>query len=118
MLLSLQPRGEASRAMLWCSPLLAALLTLLSGALLFALLGHPPLETLKVLLVDPLGDLYGVSELLVKALPILLCALGLAVVYNARIWNIGAEGRCSSVPWPVARWPSTSSTGTRAGRWC
>ncbi|HAG18075.1 MAG TPA: sugar ABC transporter permease, partial [Pseudomonas sp.] len=86
MLLSLQPRGEASRAMLWCSPLLAALLTLLSGALLFALLGHPPLETLKVLLVDPLGDLYGVSELLVKALPILLCALGLAVVYNARIW--------------------------------
>ena len=93
MLLSLQPRGEASRAMLWCSPLLAALLTLLSGALLFALLGHPPLETLKVLLVDPLGDLYGVSELLVKALPILLCALGLAVVYNARIWNIGAEGQ-------------------------
>ena len=79
--------------MLWCSPLLAALLTLLSGALLFALLGHPPLETLKVLLVDPLGDLYGVSELLVKALPILLCALGLAVVYNARIWNIGAEGQ-------------------------
>ncbi|WP_019405895.1 ABC transporter permease, partial [Stutzerimonas stutzeri] len=93
MLLSLQPRGEASRAMLWFSPLLAALLTLLSGALLFALLGHPPLETLKVLLVDPLGDLYGVSELLVKALPILLCALGLAVVYNARIWNIGAEGQ-------------------------
>ncbi|WP_409448835.1 ABC transporter permease subunit, partial [Acinetobacter baumannii] len=33
------------------------------------------------------------SELLVKALPILLCALGLAVVYNARIWNIGAEGQ-------------------------
>ena len=33
MLLSLQPRGEASRAMLWFSPLLAALLTLLSGAL-------------------------------------------------------------------------------------
>ncbi len=93
MLLSLQPRGEASRAMLWFSPLLAALLTLLSGALLFALLGHPPLETLKVLLIDPLGDLYGVSELLVKALPILLCALGLAVVYNARIWNIGAEGQ-------------------------
>src|SRR3989338_3311762 len=36
---------------------------------------------------------YGVSELLVKALPILLCALGLAVAYQARIWNIGAEGQ-------------------------
>ncbi len=93
MLLSLEPRGEQSRPMLWLSPLLAGLLTLISGALLFAALGHPPLETLKVLLIDPVSDLYGVSELLVKALPILLCALGLAVVYNARIWNIGAEGQ-------------------------
>lgn len=93
MLLSLEPRGHASRPMLWFSPLLAALLTLASGALLFAVLGHPPLQTLRVLLVDPLSDLYGLSELLVKALPILLCALGLAVVYNARIWNIGAEGQ-------------------------
>ena len=93
MLLSLEPRGHASRPMLWFSPLLAALLTLASGALLFAVLGHPPLQTLRILLIDPLSDLYGLSELLVKALPILLCALGLAVVYNARIWNIGAEGQ-------------------------
>jgi len=93
MLLSLEPRGYESRPMLWFSPLLAALLTLASGALLFAVLGHPPLQTLRVLLIDPLSDLYGLSELLVKALPILLCALGLAVVYNARIWNIGAEGQ-------------------------
>jgi len=93
MPITLQPRGAESRAMLWLSPLLAALLTLASGALLFALLGHPPLQTLKMLLLDPVSDLYGVSELLVKALPILLCALGLAVVYQARIWNIGAEGQ-------------------------
>ncbi len=93
MLFTLEPRGHESRPMLWLSPLLAALLTLISGALLFAALGHPPLETLRVLLIDPVSDLYGVSELLVKALPILLCALGLAVVYNARIWNIGAEGQ-------------------------
>ena len=39
MLLSLEPRGQQSRAMLWLSPLLAAVLTLCSGALLFALLG-------------------------------------------------------------------------------
>lgn len=93
MLLSLEPRGRQSRAMLWLSPLLAGVLTLASGALLFAILGHPPLETFKVLLIDPVSDFYGVSELLVKALPILLCALGLAVAYQARIWNIGAEGQ-------------------------
>ncbi|CAD5108968.1 ABC transporter permease [Zestomonas carbonaria] len=93
MLLSLEPRGQQSRAMLWLSPLLAAALTLLSGSLLFIALGHDPLETLKVLLIDPVSDFYGVSELLVKALPILLCAFGLAVAYQARIWNIGAEGQ-------------------------
>jgi ABC-type uncharacterized transport system permease subunit len=93
MLLSLEPRGQQSRAMLWLSPVLAGVLTLLSGAILFVALGHPPLETFKVLLVEPISDLYGVSELLVKALPILLCALGLAVAYQARVWNIGAEGQ-------------------------
>ena len=56
-------------------------------------LGHDPLLTLHTLLIAPISDLYGVSELLVKALPILLCALGLAVAYQARIWNIGAEGQ-------------------------
>ncbi|MCY1267831.1 Branched-chain amino acid transport system / permease component [compost metagenome] len=93
MLLSLEPRGQQSRAMLWLSPALAAVLTLLCGSLLFIALGHDPLETLKVLLIDPVSDFYGVSELLVKALPILLCAFGLAVAYQARIWNIGAEGQ-------------------------
>ena len=93
MLLSLEPRGQQSRLMLWCSPLLAAALTLGCGALLFIALGHDPLLTLHTLLIAPVSDLYGVSELLVKALPILLCALGLAVAYQARIWNIGAEGQ-------------------------
>ncbi|MBL0952081.1 MAG: ABC transporter permease, partial [Pseudomonas sp.] len=93
MLLSLEPRGQESRPMLWLSPLLAAVLTLVSGVLLFTLLGHDPLETLHTLLIAPVSDWYGVSELLVKALPILLCALGLAVAYQARIWNIGAEGQ-------------------------
>ena len=79
--------------MLLLSPVLAGLLTLACGSALFVALGHDPLETLHALLVAPISDLYGVSELLVKALPILLCALGLAVAYQARIWNIGAEGQ-------------------------
>ncbi|MFJ4145558.1 ABC transporter permease [Pseudomonas sp. NPDC089734] len=93
MLLSLEPRGQQSRAMLWCSPLLAAALTLICGSLLFMGLGLDPWVTLHTLLIAPVSDLYGLSELMVKTLPILLCALGLAVAYQARIWNIGAEGQ-------------------------
>ena len=44
MLLSLEPRGQESRPMLWLSPLLAAVLTLVSGMLLFTLLGHDPVS--------------------------------------------------------------------------
>jgi len=93
MLLSLEPRGQQSRVMLWCSPLLAAVLTLVCGSLLFIALGLDPWVTLHTLLIAPVSDLYGLSELMVKTLPILLCALGLAVAYQARIWNIGAEGQ-------------------------
>ncbi|WP_122423865.1 ABC transporter permease [Pseudomonas viridiflava] len=93
MLLSLEPRGQQSRAMLWCSPLLAAVLTLVCGSLLFIALGLDPWVTLHTLLIAPVSDLYGLSELMVKTLPILLCALGLGVAYQARIWNIGAEGQ-------------------------
>ncbi|WP_305826033.1 ABC transporter permease [Pseudomonas aeruginosa] len=93
MLLSLEPRGRQSRWMLLASPLLAGLLTLVCGALLFACLGHDPWQTLHTVLVQPVSDLYGLGELLVKAMPILLCALGLALAYQARVWNIGAEGQ-------------------------
>ncbi|QXG25309.1 ABC transporter permease [Pseudomonas viridiflava] len=93
MLLSLEPRGQQSRAMLWCSPMLAAVLTLVCGSLLFIALGLDAWVTLHTLLIAPVSDLYGLSELMVKTLPILLCALGLAVAYQARIWNIGAEGQ-------------------------
>ena len=85
MLLSLEPRGRQSRWMLLASPLLAGLLALVCGALRFAWLGHDPWQTLHTVLVQPLSDLYGLGELLVKAMPILLCALGLAL---AGVWAL------------------------------
>ncbi|ANG61263.1 sugar ABC transporter permease [Marinobacterium aestuarii] len=88
-----EKRPVESRLMGYLSPVLAAVLTLVSGALLFLLLGQSPLEGLYTFFVMPLSDLYGLSELGVKAAPILLCAMGLAVCYRAKVWNIGAEGQ-------------------------
>ena len=64
MLLSLVPRTQPSRAMLVLSPVRAGLLTLACGSLRFLALGKDPLETLHTLLIAPVSDLYGVSELL------------------------------------------------------
>jgi len=79
--------------MLWLAPLIAIALTLLSGALLFMLLGKDPVEGLRVFLLEPLATRRGWTELALKATPLLLCAVGLAVCFRANIWNIGAEGQ-------------------------
>jgi ABC-type uncharacterized transport system permease subunit len=92
-MLKLEPRGEHSKAMAYGSPVLAGVLTLLTGAIFFWAQGHDPLHALYTLLVMPISDTYGLAELCVKAAPILLCAIGLAVVYRANVWNIGAEGQ-------------------------
>lgn len=92
-MLRLEARPQASRLMTWLSPLLAAVLTLAAGGVLFALLGKDPAEGLRLFLIAPLKDLYGLSELLLKATPLMLCATGLAIGFRANIWNIGAEGQ-------------------------
>jgi simple sugar transport system permease protein len=91
--IALVPRSAASRRWLWASPLLAVALTLLAGAVLFALLGQDPVAGLRVFLWEPLATRRGWSELGLKATPLVLCAVGLALCFRANVWNIGAEGQ-------------------------
>jgi simple sugar transport system permease protein len=79
--------------MVWLSPLLAAAATLVVGFVLFASLGKNPFEAFHVFFIKPVENLYGVGELLLKASPLMLCAVGLAAGYRANVWNIGAEGQ-------------------------
>ena len=92
-MLRLEPRAEASRLMGYLSPLIAVLLMLIGGLALFAALGKDPVEGFRVYFFNPLRDLYGLSELLLKATPLMLIAMGLAVGFRANVWNIGAEGQ-------------------------
>ena len=92
-MLRLEPRAEASKLMGYLSPLIAVLLMLIGGLALFAALGKDPVEGFRVYFFNPLRDLYGLSELLLKATPLMLIAMGLAVGFRANVWNIGAEGQ-------------------------
>ena len=89
----LEPRGEVSRWWLYATPFLAVVLTIIGGAVIFALLGQAPLEGLYQFFIAPITSLYGVSELFVKATPIVMIAVGLALGFRANVWNIGAEGQ-------------------------
>ncbi len=92
-MLKLETRNTPATHMQWASPILALLLTIALGALLFALLGKPPIKALSMFFYEPIKSLYGLSELAVKAAPLILCALGLAICYRANVWSIGAEGQ-------------------------
>jgi general nucleoside transport system permease protein len=89
----LEPRPLPKRRFVYLAPLLALFLTMLCGALLFHSLGFAPLPTLYAYFITPIASLNGISELLVKAAPLMLCAAGLAVGFRANVWNIGAEGQ-------------------------
>ncbi|NKI94915.1 ABC transporter permease [Rhizobacter sp. SG703] len=92
-MLKLEPRPAPSRVMSIASPLLALAITVLIGVVLFLLLGKDPLRGLQVFFVEPLKSAQALSELAVKAVPLLLIALGLAVCFRSNVWNIGAEGQ-------------------------
>ena len=92
-MLRLEPRAEASQVMSYVSPLIAIVLMLIGGLVLFTVLGKNPIEGFKVFFINPISDLYGVAELFLKATPLMLIAIGLAVGFRANVWNIGAEGQ-------------------------
>lgn len=96
-MLRLEPRPEPSRRMLALTPFAAVLLTMLAGGFLFASLGTNPLDAIRVFFWDPLFDStvasYTRPQLLVKAAPLIIIALGLSFGFRAGIWNIGAEGQ-------------------------
>lgn len=89
----LEPRPAASWQLQLLAAAAALLLTLLISVVLFAALGYHPLEALHVYLVAPVASWYGLGELGVKAVPLLLCGLGLMFCFRAGVWNIGAEGQ-------------------------
>ena len=95
-MIRLERRPAPSRAWAWATPLLAVLATMVAGGLLFAFLGKDPLLVIRTIFWDPiLGEFafYYRGQLLVKAGPLILIAIGLSLGFRAGVWNIGAEGQ-------------------------
>jgi simple sugar transport system permease protein len=117
-MLRLEARPQPSQAMTIASPILALLLTVLLAALLFALLGKNPLAGLGAYFIEPLNGRRQLTEVALKATPLILCALGLAVCYRSNVWNIGAEGQFllgAITSGGMALWMTTS--GFKASPW-
>lgn len=89
----LEPRPAPSRLFSWASPLISLALTIVVAGALFAVLGKSPLRGLSVFLIEPFNGWRSITEVALKATPLVLCSIGLALCYRSNVWNIGAEGQ-------------------------
>jgi len=62
-------------------------------AAVLKVIGASPWTTFAVIVTGPLQDVFGVTEILVRAVPLILVALGVAISFRSGILNIGAEGQ-------------------------
>ncbi len=96
-MIRLEKRPSPSRFWQGATPVLAVVLTMIAGGLMFAALGKNPFEAIRTIFWDPLFHpqfaSYSRPQLLVKAGPLILIAIGLSLGFRAGIWNIGAEGQ-------------------------
>ena len=86
-------RREPSTLMLWLSPLIAIGLTMLLGMIVFTAMGYDGFHAVESIFVTPFIEPQRWPDLGVKAAPLVMIALGLAIGFRANVWNIGAEGQ-------------------------
>jgi len=96
-MIRLEKRPAPSRLWQVGAPPLAVVLTVIAGGVMFAMLGKDPVAAIRTIfwapLFDPQMSAFARPQLLVKAAPLVLIAVGLAIGFRANVWNIGAEGQ-------------------------
>lgn len=96
-MIRLEKRPTPSKIWAMSTPIAAVLLTMVAGGIMFAALGKNPFEAIRLIFWDPLFNeqmaSYTRPQLLVKAAPLILIAIGLSLGFRANVWNIGAEGQ-------------------------
>ena len=92
MRLHVERRLDIPRWLIWVMPFMSVTFALLLAALLMIATGQNPLEIFRVMVKGSLGSSQALAETVVKAIPLMLIGLGIAVAMRMRLWNIGAEG--------------------------
>ncbi len=80
----------------WCSLFIvlgAIALSFGIGGIFLAIQGKPGLQGMMLLIRSAFFSVWALEDCLIKAVPIFLCSLGVAIAFRLQIWNIGAEGQ-------------------------
>jgi len=93
MRLLFEKRKSTSVAALVLVPIVSFLVSLVLTALLLQIFDANPFTTFAAMAVGAFGSSHGFAETLVKAIPLMLTGLGVAIAFKLKFWNIGAEGQ-------------------------
>jgi simple sugar transport system permease protein len=102
MQLKIEPRLETPRWLPILSIIIALVIALLLGAIPLTYGGLNPLVAYQQMLAAGFFESYSFSDTLVKATPLILAGLGVAIAFRMRLWNIGAEGQLFLGAWATA----------------
>jgi ABC-type uncharacterized transport system, permease component len=92
--LQIQKRtDEVSRWLPLATSVGAIVLAFLISALILLLIGGDPIRTFGYFFNAAFGSWGALSDVVVKATPLLLIGLGCGLAFRMRLWNIGAEGQ-------------------------
>lgn len=89
----IEERVEQPRWLRIATPFILIVAAILVGALLLWLAGANPWLVYRRMADIAFGDAYGWSDTTIKAVPLILAGLGVAVAFRMKLWNIGAEGQ-------------------------
>ena len=74
-------------------PVAGLIMALIAGGFFLFLLGVSPFEAYSEMISSSLGNSYGLSETIVKAIPLAMAGIAVMLSFKMLIWNIGAEGQ-------------------------
>ncbi|MFZ5644493.1 MAG: ABC transporter permease [Bacillota bacterium] len=72
---------------------ISIVLSLLLGGVFLSLTGYDPIKIYSIMLTGVFGSSFGITETLVRAIPLMLLGLGISIAFKMQLWNIGAEGQ-------------------------
>ena len=88
-----EKRLKSSRIAGILTPVLSFLLALVFCSFILLAFGIDPIEAFSVMVDGAFGSTYALTETMVKAIPLMLTGLGVAIAFRMLFWNIGAEGQ-------------------------
>lgn len=86
-------KSEVSRTESMMIHLSAILLALLVCSLFLIFLSLNPFEVYGAMIKGAFGSAYKAKATIIKAIPLLITALGISVAFKMKFWNIGGEGQ-------------------------